>query len=296
MKEKLPLNLVVCGLVRNAAQNLERNLDRFELLKPFFESFKVIIYENDSTDNTKEILKRYGERTKSDATILMADFKEYPFQFGPFSKHRVDLMSKYRNQYLDKLKEFPETDYVLLIDLDVYDFSIESILNCFKVEFKWDMVSAFGVNFVDYKLFPVFYDIYAYTEEDNTKHHFSDFREFREEQRELYRKYNNTKEWVQITSNFNGLAIYTYKSLMCGARYNSAPCTQEGIESFCEHVVFNNTLINKGYSKLYLSPELKITYEKKKNLRHLKGYVKYTSLGVAKKIYVILRKYIKSAN
>lgn len=296
MKERFPLNLVVCGLVRNAAQNLKRNLIKIELLKPYFESFKVIIYENDSTDNTKDILKKYKESINSDSTIAIADFKEYPFQFGPFSKHRVDLMSKYRNQYLDKLKEFPETNYVLIIDLDVYDFSVDSVLKCFKAEFQWDMVSAFGVNFVDYNLFPVFYDIYAYTEEDNTRHHFSDFEEFRRQQRDLYKKYNKAKPWFQVTSNFNGLAIYTYESLMCGARYTSAPCMQEGIESFCEHVVFNNILINKGFNKLYLSPDLKITYEKKNTLRHLKGYIKYSSLRVAKKMYVVFRKYVKAAN
>ncbi|MCD8539767.1 MAG: glycosyltransferase family 69 protein [Leadbetterella sp.] len=224
--EKYPCNLVVCGLVRNAAENLQRNLARLDLLRPCFRSFRVVIYENDSTDRTKEILAEYGS-TREEVFVSMADYGRDPLSEGPFSQHRIDLMARFRNQYLEKLKEYPGTDYVAVIDLDVYHFSVEGFLGCFtETGENWDMKSAFGSNYVAYSLRPVFYDIYAYVpREENPvlELYFKNFNDFKKQQRSLYMTFSKAVGQVPVNSNFNALAYLPLRmpDLRSGIRFSA---------------------------------------------------------------------------
>ena len=293
--KKYPYRLVVCGLVRNAEENLRSNLARLDVLRPHFDSFKVVIYENDSTDRTKEILKAYAAASQ-DAFVSIADYNETPLAAGPFSLHRIDLMARFRNQYLEKLSEYPDTDFVAIIDLDIYNFSLDGFLNCFGETGSWSMRSAFGSNYVPYSFYPVFYDIYAYMplqEEAVLGLYFHDFTEFKKQQRELYITFSKTTDLVPVNSNFNGLALYRYYCLVSGVRYKSAPCTMEGVSSFCEHVVFNKLLMDKGFEGFYLDPSLKVIYEKPDRWKHYRNYSEYKALSFMRKVYGILRKMLR---
>lgn len=290
--KKYPYNLVVCGLVRNAEENLQGNLARLDILRPHFQSFKIVVYENDSTDRTKEILKEYAAARK-DVFVSIADYDEDPLAGGPFSVHRINLMSRFRNQYLKKLQEYTGTDYVAVIDLDVYSFSLEGFLNCFRETGNWSMRSAFGSNYVAYSLRPVFYDIYAYmprTESPVLGLYFGDFTEFKKQQRELYITFSKANGLMSVNSNFNGLAVYHYSCLVSGAAYDSAPCPMEGIASYCEHVVFNKLLMDKGFEGFYLDPSLRVIYEKPDRWKHYRNYSEYRVTSFMRKIYGNLRK------
>lgn len=275
--EKNSCNLVVCGLVRNAEENLQANLARLDILRPHFRSFKVVIYENDSTDRTKEILTEYASSRK-EVFISTADHNEDPLKGGPFSLHRIDLMARFRNQYVKKLQEYTDSDYVAVIDLDIYSFSLEGFLNCFRKTGNWDMLSAFGSNYVAYSLRPVFYDIYAYvpsTESPVLEMYFRNFKEFKRRQRNLYVTFSKSPAPVPVNSNFNGLAIYRYACFTSGVEYDSAPCSMEGIASYCEHVVFNKLLMEQGCRALYLDPALRVIYEKPDRWKHYRNYSGY---------------------
>lgn len=289
--EKFSCNLVICGLVRNAEENLQRNLARLDVLRPCFRSFRVVIYENDSTDRTKEILAEYAA-TRENVSVSIADYNENPLAGGPFSLHRIDLMARFRNQYLEKLREYPDTDFVAVIDLDVYHFSTDDFLNRFRETGSWDMVSAFGSNYVDYSFRPVFYDIYAYVPREESpmlELYFQNFSDFKKQQRKLYIAFSRATEPVPVNSNFNALAIYRYDCLTCGVEYGSAPCTMEGIGSYCEHVVFNKRLMEKGYQRLYLDPSLRVVYEKPVLWKHYRRYTEYRLLSSMRWVYGKLR-------
>ena len=294
--QEFPFNLVVCGLVRNAAENLQQNLARLDVLRPYFRSFRVVIFENDSTDDTKRILTEYAAH-RQEVFISLAGYNVNPLAGGPFSLHRIDLMSRFRNQYLEKLKEYPDTDFVAIIDLDVYHFSTESFLDRFRDTDGWDMVSAFGSNYVDYSLRPVFYDIYAYVPREENPVlglYFQNFSDFKKQQRKLYTTFARATDLVPVNSNFNALAIYRYPCLTSGAEYASAPCTMEGIESFCEHVVFHKQLMEKGYKRLYLDPSLRIIYEKPDLWQHYRRYTDYRLMESMRWVYGKLRGLFKA--
>jgi len=293
--EKFSCNLVVCGLVRNAEENLQKNLARLDVLRPYFRSFRVVIYENDSTDRTKQILEEYASE-RADVFVSTADYNEDPMTGGPFSLHRIDLMARFRNQYLKKLNEYPDTDYVAVIDLDIYSFSTEGFLGCFRKAGDWDMLSAFGSNYVEYSSGPVFYDIYAFvprTQSPVLEMYFRDFNEFKNQQSNLYKTFLKAAEPLPVNSNFNGLAIYRYACLTCGVAYASAPCTMEGIASYCEHVVFNKLLMEKGYQALFLDPSLRVIYEKPDRQKHYRKYFRYRVLSSMRRVYATIRRVLR---
>lgn len=50
-------SLIICGIVRNAEQGLRANIPIINALCKRCEDYRVVIYENDSTDKTKTILQ-----------------------------------------------------------------------------------------------------------------------------------------------------------------------------------------------------------------------------------------------
>ena len=49
-------NILICGVVKNAENRLTKNILFCKKLGSYFDNFKMIVYENNSTDNTKKIL------------------------------------------------------------------------------------------------------------------------------------------------------------------------------------------------------------------------------------------------
>src|SRR5690606_4893704 len=97
--------------------------------------------------------------------------------------------------------------------------------------------------------------------------------DFKKKQRELYLTFSKTGVPVPVNSNFNGLAIYRYSCITSGVEYDSAPCAFEGVASYCEHVVFNRLLMERGFTQLYLDPHLEVIYEKPNRWKHSRNYV-----------------------
>ena len=56
---KQPYKVIFCGVVKNADANLKKNINLCINNGKNFEDYRVVIYENNSTDNTKHILKEY---------------------------------------------------------------------------------------------------------------------------------------------------------------------------------------------------------------------------------------------
>lgn len=51
--------LVVCGIVRNAERGLKRNIPIIKTLCGMAKDYHVVVYENDSKDNTKSLLESW---------------------------------------------------------------------------------------------------------------------------------------------------------------------------------------------------------------------------------------------
>jgi glycosyltransferase involved in cell wall biosynthesis len=52
-------NILICGVVKNASKYLEKSIKLCIKTGELFKNCKIIIYENNSTDNTKNILQEH---------------------------------------------------------------------------------------------------------------------------------------------------------------------------------------------------------------------------------------------
>ena len=50
-------SVIICGICRDAEKNLKFNVPRIERIGELFNDYKVVVYENDSKDLTKDILE-----------------------------------------------------------------------------------------------------------------------------------------------------------------------------------------------------------------------------------------------
>ena len=117
-------NVAICTTVRDCGTPLKKNIPTIEELRSRFNESCVIAVENDSVDDTKHVLSNWKDKSNN-ITILSNDYGVKTIietEDGVdkyFSDHRISRMSAYRNQYLEALKELPDLDYVIVIDLDV---------------------------------------------------------------------------------------------------------------------------------------------------------------------------------
>ena len=58
MSEKIiNQKVIICGVVKNVADKILTSINLCINIGKLFDDYKIIIYENNSTDNTKEVLK-----------------------------------------------------------------------------------------------------------------------------------------------------------------------------------------------------------------------------------------------
>lgn len=57
----LPYDVIIVGCARNIESHLSNTKEKLEMIKSLFKSSKIIIYENDSTDKTLDILNEWNK-------------------------------------------------------------------------------------------------------------------------------------------------------------------------------------------------------------------------------------------
>ena len=142
---------VICGTARDCAGGLRRNIPVIGRLADMFRSASFVIVENDSIDETKNLLQKWSgsqegvtliSRNTGTDTIQQDSGDVNPW----FSEHRISLMAKYRNQYLELISASRlEPDYLVIVDLDVARISLEGIAHGFGLDIRWDGLCANGM-------------------------------------------------------------------------------------------------------------------------------------------------------
>ena len=266
----LDKNIVIAALARDCAKALERNIPLIEILRKEFAWSHVIVIENDSNDNTKEILSKWSNNS-NDVKIISNDYGTITIpeknQDNPSpntSIHRIEKMVKYRNMYLNYIKGIKHPiDYLMVIDVDIESFSIDGIIKSIKnANSDWGGIFANGITkkaFLGFTFSEILYDIYAIYEYP-----------FLEEKRGLIRKKleitdkpgikKKIKEnnYYSVISAFGGIGIYKY-NLIKELKYRVVPDFNNKNETLCEHIPFNLEVVKLGH-KNYLANELRVIY------------------------------------
>ena len=262
-------SIFFCGIVRNVAKNLERNILRFQRTTKIFNKSQLFLYENDSSDNTVDILKKYesdtisfiSESRKDEDYILKVGTKEDPHHY-----YRCQVLSECRNKYMDYIEENKireKFDYICVVDFDIRGgWSYNGFLNSlYYLDFLDDAacMSSYGI-IADaqqkFKLEEVhhsnylFYDTFAFRPIDkDPKIHklFTSFFNF------ISFKVGDPLQ--EVISNFNGLSIY--KSKYFNHRYQTNQWEEGFVDS--EHIHFHQE-IRKNGGKIYLNPSMLVSY------------------------------------
>jgi glycosyltransferase involved in cell wall biosynthesis len=143
--------IVITGLARNIANSIEHSLSKLVNFAQNTKDYKIIIFENDSSDNTREILENIKKDNPNIITLYETHNRP---QFGQVQDtERTMALAEYRNT----LREYINThlldyDYVIVSDMDFIDFSD---LGCYN-SFGWlarhtDTIDAVAGNSFEYK-------------------------------------------------------------------------------------------------------------------------------------------------
>jgi len=243
-------SIIIAGCCINVERYIKKNLFIMDEIGKQFKDYKIIIYENDSTDNTRKILM---ENKK--------EHYEYIFEDGVNIPNRTMRIAHCRNKLLEKIDT--SYDYLLMLDLDDVLYSgklIDTIKTCFyyKIE-QWDAMFA--------NCSKTYYDIFALRKKKYlTSCCWNDANLLKSKGtphkiayelciNKFIIHYPPEHELISVLSAFGGAGLYKMKSII-GCKYDGYEKNHITGE-ICEHVTFNQALIHKG-CKLYINPKMLI--------------------------------------
>ena len=273
-------DVLFCGIVRNGDRYLERNLQRLKHSASFFREYKMFIYENNSTDNTKDILKEYEQINEYNLEVLSEDIEDADYKIHDDTFNRCTKIANARNKYMDVVKEdaskFPAT---VIVDLDLIGgWSYEglytnvvhllnnALLNNFAGITAYGAITSNTPNWTKIDLESVppkeycMYDSFAFRPLEWFQNE-KDSGEIKGLDKETQASYNNIKRPdgnSVVGSNFGGLGIYKSKYIR-DLRYTSQQYDDDGEQSDSEHVPFHREIYNNG-KKLSINNRLLVSY------------------------------------
>lgn len=237
--------VVFCGLARDVIDSLPMMMARVERLGKKFKDYKIVIYENDSADGTREMLL-YWERINPKVKILSEQLNTR--KWGPVQDlERTAQMAAYRNRYLQHIQDGEYAfDYLIVLDLDIpLGFSYDGIAHTFSYD-GWDVVGSNGILVPPYGdpiSNPLFYDAFAFRRKGEKSP--MDFEAINALQ------FHRGEGLVPVQSSFGGLAIYHKRGILAGARYGG---------NDCEHVALHQWLHEHGFDQQFLNPSQIVLY------------------------------------
>lgn len=144
-------NITILSLVRNVENVLEKNID---LLVSFFTKYEanvnILLYENDSVDDTKNILEKLKEKY-SDKLTFISENLDRPHYGTVKDENRIKALSEYRNKLKEIAQQKAPGDFVIVLDMDFDDISLSGLLNSFGYLRNNPVISAVAGNSFEYK-------------------------------------------------------------------------------------------------------------------------------------------------
>lgn len=248
--------VVITGLARDIEKNIKKNIERLVKIGEEFRDYMIVIFENDSVDNTRNILETANA---TNHRIVLVPCPESPgcvlhlnraVDDGILNKGRFHKMATFRNRSLDYIRqEYPGYDYLLVVDLDLSGpISREGLLSCLSYK-EWDAMSAVGlVN-------------HPFTSRENLSYYDSlAFVPFGQKYRNggyLKTLVHTIKTFsmsiphrdepaIRVASGFAGCCLYRLAPLVLLPVYYSG--------DKCEHVAFHESMTENGLDRIYVNP------------------------------------------
>ncbi|MCH9631311.1 MAG: hypothetical protein S4CHLAM37_13330 [Chlamydiia bacterium] len=255
----IPHKVIICGIGKNIATPLPQVIKSIEKIGSLFIDYKVAIYENNSSDSTKDQLRNWSNRN-SRVDIISEDVEpseilrsSSSFSWVTQSGSRTEQIARARNILLDYIEKnfHPKYSFIINLDLDFADpIAVDGIIDSFSKIDKWDVVTANGVREEGY-----YWDSYAFRShtfpfgaEILTDQNWVNIKKGHPTVLHFWYRIREDLDLIPVDSAFGGLAIYN-RSFMKGCRY-SGTVTKE-LATWYANFIHNNP--NHGSVKTYLS-------------------------------------------
>ena len=253
----------ICSIVRDCDFNLKKNIPRIELLRSFFKELDILVFENDSIDNTKRTLINW-ERNSDKVHIFTDSFGTYTIPSKKnitgnpyYSISRIEKMASYRNRYMNYLNTRSiERDFILIIDLDISDFDIDGIVHSLGTTIEWDCITANGTS-VSSKFKKQYHDSYALIEYGKMNHIQTE--QSIKSNRILYSFLESGMPLLIVDSAYGGVAIYKWASIK-DIHYSCLRNDDVRVQCKSEHVGLHKIMKEKGYNNIFINPTMRVKY------------------------------------
>ena len=260
-------NVIIYGTIRDIEPDFLNSFSNLELLSHYFDNVYIIILENDSKDNTRNLLMEWYKCNNSNKLkkhiILINDLDEkYPL--------RATRLAYCRNLILNYIFDNQINNhyqYAIHCDLDdrLWSINFDSLCNCFQYDLKdWDMMSGVNQNNDYYDWWALrcentWFNKNIFSCETNGIHYECKIFEFH--------KYLNENKIFTVNSAFNGLGIYKLTSLKnCNysANYYCNKCDNKnrGCMEDNDHIGLHKQMIQNS-CKLFINTNIIISYKPK---------------------------------
>ena len=196
--------ILICGVCRDVESAVEYTIKNIETLGEQFSDYQVILYENNSKDNTAALLSEWAEKNHHVVFLSENLSKE---ELPP---SRTEKIAKARNLVLNAARDpkYSEYEYLIMADLDFRtDWPIDEIIQTIHSKEEWDCVSSNAL------WRGVYGDRYAFRD-----HNFPLGPELLGDY--WTKRVGETwftihqQEWLPVYSAFGGLAIYKTRSIL----------------------------------------------------------------------------------
>jgi hypothetical protein len=234
-------SVIFAGTCRNVDKYIETNLKNIDKCGNKFKSYKLIIYENDSTDRTRELLVKNKKKNYT-----------YIFEDNIVEPKRTLRLANGRNKLLKMVRETNKDlqyDFLIMIDLDDINNNgmfVDTIDTCFKYN-DWDVMTATQQK--------EYYDVWALRKKDVLDFDFvAKNISGVELNKKIFNYISNTSKdtkLIDVDSAFGGIAIYKLSSIPDNCNYIGVKANGE---EDCEHVEFNKCIKNNN-GKIYINRE-----------------------------------------
>jgi hypothetical protein len=236
--------VAITGLARNLGHVLPLTIQRLENLGRCFADYRVVIYENDSSDDTRLVLARWARGNPR--VHVVAEVLDDPVNPATRCLERAARMASYRRRCQEEvLARCGHFDATVVVDLDVQGgFSLDGIASSFGQP-GWDFVGANGLICRRHGLRLNAlrqYDTWALRlDADLTPLSTAAAGGI---------VFDRGLPLVPVTSCFGGLGIYSMAAYRAGSY---------GTEDL-EHATFHRSLIARGRGRLFLNPSQLVIY------------------------------------
>lgn len=246
----IPEKVILCGVCRDVATRLPYTIKIMEQIGDLFENYRIIVYENNSVDQTPAILSKWAHENPK--VIVQSEHCDHSFLSSVVINikedhqfYRPEEIARARNIVLDRAmsQEYQEFQYIIWMDMDFkIPPAMKGIIEVFESDREWDAVLAYGIDPGRF-----YWDWYAFRDAVYPigSELLGNSWWYMKKNFEL----SHTSDWHPVYSAFGGCGIYK-KSSIVDCRYSAV--VTEDLEKVAKELIAQGKMSNHPQILNYL--------------------------------------------